>query len=217
MSPPSQPPAPSPRARLGPPLDRLSPEQWRNVDATVAVYARRITRGAHALASDLVQEAYARLLTTRPWDPASQPRLEFHLMGVVRSLLGEHYRQARRETCDDEAMEEVPASSPEKKMLDHADADAREARAARRYRELEERLAARGCDLELQLLDLMLEGVDGAAAQAERLGRPVAEVYRARARIQRFTGTVLAREDRRRPHDDGDERDDSVDSLEATS
>jgi hypothetical protein len=209
----------------------VSPEQWRDIDATVTIYARRVTQGAHALASDLVQEAYARLLTTRPWNPVTQPRLEFHLMGVVRSLLGDHYRQARRESVarvarrppggapgeesDDEALEEVPASSPEKKMLDRAQAEARETRDDRRFRELHERLAARGCELELQLLELTLEGVDGASEQAERLGRPVTEVYRARARILRARNTLLAQERREEAQDE--RIDDSADSLEATS
>ena len=144
--------------------------------------ALSITR-SRPQAEEVVQDAFERVLTTRPWTRSHGP-FDRHLVGTVSSLVS-HSRTSKRPEKDAEAHEgfhqEVVgdvAPSPEKKTLERA----------------EEEDAQASADAELDALDASIADNEGARAVlrcrreheltkasdiALKLGMPVDAVYRA--------------------------------------
>ena len=134
-------------------------------------------------ATDLVQEAFERMLTTRPWARAQRTFAQ-HAMNVVRSL-ALHARASKAEARDKEAhegfhREEVgyAAASPEEKILRHAE---QEGRQSRTEQELDSLDAALGDNTVARavLRCLREDGLAKAGDIAVKLGIPVQRVYRA--------------------------------------
>jgi hypothetical protein len=146
-------------------LARFSDAEWHDLYVLLAVFARRITGGG-AFAERLTREALAQLLSTRPWHPGEQPSLPLWGMGIVKCLRADLVTKDRR----DEATEVSEAE--------------------RRLALLRSRLEE--WTLEQRLVDLTLRGIDDPGAQAERTGRPLEEVYRARERMHRAAQAVAA-------------------------
>ncbi len=182
------------RSRLPPTLAHLSERDWEDLSTMVLEFLLRRTHNRD-LASEVAQGTFLLLLTTRPWQPAEQPSLERHLLGIARSTLS-HARTNRRAYYERDAASEGAhvghglALDPEGMHRAAADEARRERQWPRRLALLRARLASH--PLELQLLELTLEGVDEPRELAERTGRRPAEIYRARERIHRHVKAVAA-------------------------
>jgi hypothetical protein len=149
--------------RLPSPLARFSDAEWHELFVLLVVFARRVTGGS-GFAEGLTREALAQLLSTRPWDPSEQPSLPLWVMGIIKALRADLVSSDRREGA--------------------ADADEAERRLALLRSRLDE------WSLEQRLIDLTVRGIDDPGAQAERTGRPLEEVYRARLRLHQVAQGV---------------------------
>jgi DNA-directed RNA polymerase specialized sigma24 family protein len=144
-------------------------------------YAIKMTRSRER-AQEVVQDAFDRVLTTRPWNPDKVP-FEVHMIGIVRSLLDAvfHSAAARHEAQAAEGFhaEVVGRSSlsAEDRALAHAETEMRREAAARDL----ERLAQRVADHPVApgVLRCRGDGITKAADIARELGVPVEQVYRA--------------------------------------
>ena len=174
----------------------LTEEQRRDLYATVLLYALRITK-SRDLAEELTQEAFSRSMTTRRWDPSTQPSLARHMCGIVKSLLSAE-RKAKRPAIEEQAgREEVLISgsakpSAETISLEEARRKREQALATRRVEALRARLA--GHELELVICDLMTEGTTKPAALARKAERSIDEIRAALRRIRRYADRIPAGE-----------------------
>ncbi len=78
-------------------------------------YVRRAA-GDAALADDVVQDAYLRLLQART-EGLAEPQLRVYLFRIATNLLHDHWRRTRREVTEDHA-DPDRASSPPADTLD---------------------------------------------------------------------------------------------------
>jgi DNA-directed RNA polymerase specialized sigma24 family protein len=174
----------------------LTEEQRRDLHAAVLLYAVRITK-SRDLAEELTQEAFSRSMTTRRWDPSTQPSLAMHMCGIVKSLLSAERRAKRHANEEKAAREEVLISggakpSAEAISLDDARRKREGTLAARRVEALRARLV--GHELELVICDLMTEGTTKPAALARRAERSIDEIRAALRRIRRYADRIPATE-----------------------
>jgi DNA-directed RNA polymerase specialized sigma24 family protein len=158
-----------------------SKEDLRAAYVAAMAFALALTR-SKARAQDVVQDAFERLLTTRPWDPSKGP-LDAHMMGIVRSLLNIARRSASARN-EARAHEEYHAEvvgrqteSAEHETLEHAGAEERRTAAATVLEQLTARVAAH--PVAPGVLRCRAEGLQKAGDIATALGVPVDQVYRA--------------------------------------
>jgi DNA-directed RNA polymerase specialized sigma24 family protein len=175
-------------------------KEWDDTWIAVTQYAQRITKKRDR-AEDIRQEAYLRLLTTRPWK--GEGAFMRHMLLVAKSLLM-HENEAHESRKEYEALggaeykRERGSATPsgERDLLEEAERRKSQDRAGRALAELRRRLA--GHSLELRLIDR----AEQAEASEEELPTPaelanewrinVAQIYRARERIQRYKDSVYA-------------------------
>jgi DNA-directed RNA polymerase specialized sigma24 family protein len=133
-------------------------------------------------ARDVVQEAFLRTLSTRPWR-ADDVTFEDHMLGIVRSLLNIEHRSAARRNASlaaDGFHREVVGYRTESAEADHLEHEhwaRRDADAASLYEKLAAAIAHH--PVAPEVLRCVLDGNHKAADVAERLGVPVEKVYRA--------------------------------------
>lgn len=143
-------------------------------------FALRMTRSKDR-AQEVVQEAFERVLTTRPWK--RNVPFEVHLIGVVRSLLDTlfHSAASRHEAEAGEGFHrEVvgrSTASAEERALEHAESEMRRETAARELELLAEQVA--DDPVAPGVLRCRGNGVTKAADIAKVLEVPVEQVYRA--------------------------------------
>ena len=185
-----------------PPGLEVSEKDWADAWHAVLDLCLRVT-GSNARADDIRQEAYLRLLTTRPWTPQRETPFLRHMLLVASSVF-KHVNKARQRRKGYEAdggarykrERGTATASPEEDALEHAESLRSRDRAARVLAELRRRLA--GFPLELRMIDHAEqaeaggEELDSPAELARILGVGVDEVYRARARIRRYKEGVYA-------------------------
>jgi DNA-directed RNA polymerase specialized sigma24 family protein len=175
----------------------LSTQQRRELYEWALATASRITRSRTA-AESLTQEAFARLDTTRRWNPGGATSLQQHMYGILKSLLSHERRsdskrgEAEQKFGIEEAALSDAGRSAETMSLDRADRKASEALATERVAKLRARLA--GFPLDLLILDLMTDEVTKRADLAQRTGRSPDEVKTALARIRRHMESIRAAE-----------------------
>jgi DNA-directed RNA polymerase specialized sigma24 family protein len=167
-------------------------DEWRQLREVVLTYAYRQTR-ARARAEDLTQEAFARWMTTRPWNPETEPSLARHLMKVVKSLISNEHTSKRgdyelRAGVEQSLVGGSAVPSAEAMSLERSEAESQRRAAAARLQALREMLT--GLDLELRLIDLTAEGVDDRGEQAKATGRTRDQVYEGWRRIYRYMARV---------------------------
>lgn len=180
----------------------VSAQEWKEAWKAVLDFGLHVTDSlAHA--SDLRQETYERLLTTRRWTPERTTTFVRHMVLTASSLLKDKRKaQKRRDHYEAEWGAEhkrergVTTASPEHDVLDHAQNETRRQWAARVLAELRRRLA--DFPLELRLID-HVEQLEAAGDELEKpaelaksLGVRVDEVYRALERIRRYKQGVVA-------------------------
>ena len=166
----------------------------RALREAVLAYAYRITQ-SRSRAEELTQEAFLRAMTTRAWNPATQPVFLKHLFGIVKSLSSAELISARRRYEEDAGYEQArlaggAAASPEANALAHAGRDEEEARAARWVAALRKKLGRQR--LELAICDLMAAGTTKPQELARRTRRPYDEVDAAIRRIRRYARSIEA-------------------------
>jgi DNA-directed RNA polymerase specialized sigma24 family protein len=177
-----------------PELAHVSRDEFRALREMAWLYAHRLTRSA-ALADDLTQRAFVLLYTTRRWNPQGETPLPRHLLGIVKSTVYNH-RTSLAPGREAEAGAEFvrdrgeTVGSPEDASLERDDAERRQTRAAEVLAELRARLS--GHDVALTRLDLMAQGIEKPADQAESAGVPVQEIYRAREMTTYHLKKILA-------------------------
>jgi DNA-directed RNA polymerase specialized sigma24 family protein len=164
-------------------------EQWDDAWVAVLLLGLRIT-SSNAHADDLRQEAYARLMTTRPWRRDEQPSFVTHMVRVAASVL-KHDQKAHVRRTHHEAdagaeykRDRGDTAPPDEEMIEHAENRRRQDYAAGALAELRRRLAEH--PLELRIVDHLAQELDEddeeppkPAEVARALGVPVGEVYRA--------------------------------------
>jgi len=135
------------------------------------------------LAEEIVQDAFERVMTTRPWS-RKERTFEQHMVGTVWSLVSHEFASKRSEH-DAEAhdgfhREEAgqSAASPEDKMLDRAEQENRWASADEELDALAESVAGHPAAREV-LRCRREHGLTKASEIAARIGLPVEQVYRA--------------------------------------
>jgi DNA-directed RNA polymerase specialized sigma24 family protein len=171
-----------------------TPKEWQELRQVVVTYALRLTRNPDR-ADDLTQEAFKRLVTTRPWNPATQSSLAKHLMTTVKSLLS-HERESKQSEYEEKAVIEQrtidgdATKSAEQMSLDRSESTRSQSSAADQLTDLREALVGHG--LELQLIDLTDQGIDDRQEQARITGAKIQEVYDAWRRIRRTLRRLLA-------------------------
>ncbi len=158
----------------------LSKKDIREAHRAAMVVALALTRN-RSRAEDVVQDAFERVMTTRPWDPA-KGSLERHLAGIVRSLVNiAHHAAAPRleaeaqETLYDEVGRTT--GSAEEKMLDAAEVAARDAHAEGELARLGAGVANHA--VASGVLRCRAEGMEKSAEIARALDVPIDQVYRA--------------------------------------
>jgi hypothetical protein len=141
------------------------------------------------------KKTFVLLYTTRRWNPQGETPLPRHLLGIVKSTL--HNDRASRAPAreadagtDFERDRGDTVASPEDASLERGDAEERQARAAQVLAELRSRLA--GHDVALARLDLMAQGIDKPADQAESAGVSVKKIYRAKEMTTYHLKKILA-------------------------
>jgi len=166
---------------LPPELAVIPRNEFRAVWERVTLVALRITK-SKLRADQLMSDVYAKLVTTRRWDPSKKP-LEKHLFGTVRSLLNIEYRskQGEREALGNEGYhrEVRPGHdvSVEDAVIEASDADARQTQAALEVEELRRRAASH--PVMSGVLRCKSGGINKAADIARELNASPKEVYRA--------------------------------------
>ena len=178
-------------------LGEMTSEARRVLYVAVLAFAYRITGKSEERAYELTQEAFFRLMTTRLWDPNTQPSLERHMFGIVKSLLSAEHKSKRAEHDEKAGREHAllaggPTASAETMSLDRARRQRAQETAAQHIAALRAKLA--GHDLELSICELMADDVTKPADLVKRLNRTRAEVDAALRRIRRFMNSILAAE-----------------------
>ncbi len=168
-------------------------EEARRVRAAAFKFALSITQSTDK-ASEVVQEAFAKVLEeTRPWD-AGRVSFEDHVLGVVRSLLsnehrsaaGRHARAAAEGFHDEVVGRRIP--SLEEQLVEREEVVARDGA----FESLLDRLALRveHDDVLSAVLRCRRQGIEKPVAIAESLGVSADSVYRAnemlRSHLQRI-------------------------------
>ena len=185
-----------------PPGVEVSDEEWAHAWNAVLDLGLRVTK-SNARADDIRQEAYVRLLTTRPWTPQGETPFYRHMLLTASSIL-KHENKARRRRAQYEAdggaqykrERGVAARSPEQDALEHGENLRSHDQAVRALAELRRRLAA--FPLELRIIDQAAQAeatggdLQAPAELARILGVGVEEIYRAGARIRRYKEGVYA-------------------------
>jgi DNA-directed RNA polymerase specialized sigma24 family protein len=192
-------------------LARMSDEEWRKLILRLASYAVRVSReyrwrtgNPHELPNgeapdSIVSEAITRVLTgDRKWNPEEQRDLAKYLMDVIDSIMwhlatGQDNRTlfvnpANGETNDETNDEEpsrgiedlvAPTPPPEQILLEREKSEICDRAMQMLVSECE------NDDVLREMLNLMQDGVLKRAELAERLGRPVKEIYSASKRLDR--------------------------------
>jgi hypothetical protein len=147
----------------------VSAKEWEDAWIAVLTYGLRVT-GSLDRAHEVRQEAYVRLLTTRPWTPARGTPFLRHML-LVASSVRKHADKsaARRQRYEAdgghlykrERGEAEP--SPEQEMLEHRQRERRDQFAARVLAELRSRLE--GFPLELALIERAAKQIEAREAQ----------------------------------------------------
>jgi DNA-directed RNA polymerase specialized sigma24 family protein len=169
---------------LPPEIAALTKEEVRAAYQAALLFAIRIMKSNEA-GQELVQRAFERLLTTRRWKGGS---LEQHLIGIVMSLRNIEYRSKREEreaNLHEGYHREVAGfahASHEDAALDRAEIEQRRMDAEDDLARLEAAVAHH--TVAVGMLRLLRAEPLKAAAVAERLGVPVAHVYRAKELVQ---------------------------------
>ena len=174
--------------------------EWRETWKVVLEYGLKITE-SRARAEDIRQEAYVRLMTTRPW--RRDIPFKLHMLRVASSVRkhedkGQHRRERYEADWGAKHKRErgVVTPSAEQESLAEAQRIKDQNRAARILAELRRRLA--GYPLELRIIDWFEqaeetgEEVEKPAALARRWGVDPQDLYRARERIGRYKDSVMA-------------------------
>jgi len=190
-------PDPIPTQPLGLGAD---PIEWKETWKAVLEYGLKITE-SRARAEDIRQEAYVRLMTTRPW--RRDIPFKLHMLRVASSVRkhedkGQHRRERYEADWGAKHKRErgVVTPSAEQESLAEAQRIKDQNRAARILAELRRRLA--GYPLELRIIDWFEqaeetgEEVEKPAALARRWGVDPQDLYRARERIGRYKDSVMA-------------------------
>jgi DNA-directed RNA polymerase specialized sigma24 family protein len=180
----------------------VSEKEWADAWIDVLDLGLRVTE-SNARADDIRQEAYVRLLTTRPWTPERGTPFVRHMLSTASSILKhENKAQHRRKGYEAHGGAQykrdrgIATPAPEQDMIEHAQRLRSRDRAVRVIAELRRRLA--GFPLELRLIDHAAQAeASGDAGEtpaelATILGATVEEIYRARARIRRYKEGVYA-------------------------
>jgi DNA-directed RNA polymerase specialized sigma24 family protein len=178
----------------------VDPNEWRETWKAVLEYGLKTTE-SRARADDIRQEAYVRLMTTRPW--RRDVPFKLHMLRVASSVRkhadkGQHRRERYEADWGAKHKRErgVVTASAEQESLDEAQRIKDQNRAARILAELRRRLA--GYSLELRIIDWFEqadetgEEPEPPAALANRWGIDVRDLYRARERIRRYKDSVIA-------------------------
>ena len=167
-------------------LRQRTKEQQRELYELVLTAAHRATKSREK-AREITQEAFVRVMTTRPWDASKEPSLERHMLGIVKSVLS-HERTSKRSDYESRAADEGAllsggaTESAETSGLGRAEREEQKAIAARRTGALRTKLV--GHDLELTICDLVAEDVTKPADLVRHTGRTLGEVNSALARIR---------------------------------
>jgi DNA-directed RNA polymerase specialized sigma24 family protein len=167
-------------------------DEWRELHEVVMTFAYKQTK-SRVRTEELTHEAFARWMTTRKWNPATEPSLAKHLMKIVKSLISNEHTSKRGDYELQAGIEQSivgrdAAPSAEAMSLEKGEAERKRWAAARRLQALREMLT--GLELELQLIDLTAEGVDDRGEQAKATGRTRDQVYEAWRRIYRYMARV---------------------------
>lgn len=158
-----------------------SREETRDACAAAFTFAFSITQSKQR-AADVVQDAFEKSMTTRPWD-ARRVSFEAHMLGVVRSLLSNEHRSAadrhQRAAAKGFHDEVVGRRTPslEEQLVEREEVVERDAAAAGVLERLA--LSVAHDDVAPGVLRCRSEGIDKPAAIAEALGVNVGSVYRA--------------------------------------
>ena len=193
----------------------VSAKEWEEAWIAVLDFGLRVTKSLDR-AQDIRQQAYLRLLTTRPWTRDRPTTFLKHMLLTASSILKHDAKaRSRRERYEAEAGAEYKrergdsAPPPEQNILEHAEQERSRDRAARILAELRRRLS--DFPLELALIDRaeQTEASDDEpetpSELARALGVSIEEVYRARARIKRYKDGVYRAVDRSdKERDDGE-------------
>jgi DNA-directed RNA polymerase specialized sigma24 family protein len=174
----------------------MTPKERYELHELVLAFAERITRSRDA-AENLVQEAFLRLMTTRPWDPLGKTTLERHMCGIVKSLLWAERTSKRPEIERLAVAEHVLLAeggrSAETMSLDRAEREDKEALGSQRAGKL--RAMLKGRKLELLVLDIMQdEGLRKPAELAARTRKSAAAIDVSLRRIRRYMKRIVAAE-----------------------
>jgi DNA-directed RNA polymerase specialized sigma24 family protein len=167
-------------------------DEWRELHEIVTAFAYRRTK-SRVRTEQLTHEAFARWVTTRKWNPETEPSLAKHLMKIVKSLISNEHTSKRGEYELRAGIEQSLVSgsavpSPETMSLEKSEAERKRRAAAARLQALREMLT--GLELELQLIDLTADGVDDRTEQAKATGRTREQVWDAWRRIHRYMTRV---------------------------
>jgi DNA-directed RNA polymerase specialized sigma24 family protein len=174
----------------------MTPKERCELHELVLAFAERITRSRDA-AENLVQEAFLRLMTTRPWDPLGKTSLERHMCGIVKSLLWAERISKRPENerlaVAEHALLAEGGRSAETMSLDRAEREDKETLGSQRVGKL--RAMLKGRTLELLVLDVMQnEGLRKPAELATRTGKSAAAIDASLRRIRRTMKRIVAAE-----------------------
>jgi DNA-directed RNA polymerase specialized sigma24 family protein len=176
------------RFMAGNALAELSKDEFEALYKRVLAYAFARC-GSKDAAVELAQDAFARAFGSKALEDADPGRLLAHLQGAVNGTLS-NQRTERRARYEREAGVAISTlnggatPSAEALAIDHGLRAERREQSAQFAASLRAALSAH--PLELALLDHMANDISSPAHLAEQVERPVAEVYRALARIRRY-------------------------------
>ena len=172
---------------MGKGIRDLDKAEWAALYKRVLQFAR--TRAGPARAEEITQEAFSRVLTTRPWNEESGSSLFDHMTGIVSSLLS-HERTSKRAEVEHAAAAEWVrptggvAPSAEDESLSREAIRRREQESSAAIGDVVKRLA--GSPQVLAVISAWLDGITKPSAIAEHTNIDVDEVYLAIQRIRRY-------------------------------
>lgn len=171
--------------------EKLASQDWEAVTKRLLVLARaRLRTDSLERAKEVVQEALTRIWDPayKDWNPTEQPDLLEHLGSVVNGIIRNiHASPVERGTRVHEP--DVVDKIAESVRPGHARLDERV-----HAREVMSMLLKRTENQArvFEVLLLMSEGIDKASVQAQKLGCPVTEVYKARRRLTEHVEALRA-------------------------
>ncbi len=174
-------------------------QEARAAFSAAMIAALGMTR-SKARAEEIVQDAFEKVMTTRPWSRKDRT-FEQHMVGVVWSLSNHAFTSAKpkqdAEAAEGFHREEVGTreASPEDKALERAE---HEGRATGAEQELDALEAACADNTNaLAVLRCRREhGLVKAGEIAEKLGMPVEQVYRANEALRERLKTLRKRREK---------------------